>query len=628
MASATLSSQQRLAMISAQAPKELIVSMESMADKLGSYVDLRRDPGRIYDPDVASLAIDIAMEGMEQAVDNFKYEDGASIYLESMTDDETEQSQEVSMENAHLHNMRQLMENSVMEARMAHPNQRNMNELTPFDAFLPFTIIRSYLPLVMKDIVPYVVPAKDFIRLKWSYKYAVTKDGQKYLRPDIYNDPESVEKILESAKGKRVTEGWFPAGTVTGNDGKDAGDYLNEEDGKNYTLPKDGAKLSNFDLLKESGGVITIGDQLDRDICVYGARAKVTNSTGTEKVVEVYEINAYPDLTSITPQRSVSFNVKYPVFNDAGDTIESWVEDRVFGSYNDSTMTFDLVSLTGATKQIQFGGHLSNKNNTEYISYTSDYRVEQHPIPEGYRLDAPITPEDMQLYNQTASIDIVANAINEATEMFTEFEDTAILRKLDKELLKWKDKGVNHPYTHFQKGPVVIKRDVSVQYSTSGGLLKRNQFVQDTIAYNLDRMISDIQKTTQNEPYKVVLFCHPAIASLFVGDNIDWKIQPGTSVSEGIRTDYNMGIYTSSGNAMRLVTSFKFRREDGVRFIILPVNEENFLSWKHFKYSMYFDRDHRINEMPNVPNVLAMSRFYTHSYIPLQGQMIITDYEK
>ena len=56
-------------------------------------------------------------------------------------------------------------------------------------------------------------------------------------------------------------------------------------------------------------------------------------------------------------------------------------------------------------------------------------------------------------------------------------------------------------------------------------------------------------------------------------------------------------------------------------------DEENSTPLKHYKYSMYFDRDHRINEMPNVPNVLAMSRSCTHSYIPLQGQMIITDYE-
>ena len=104
-------------------------------------------------------------------------------------------------------------------------------------------------------------------------------------------------------------------------------------------------------------------------------------------------------------------------------------------------------------------------------------------------MNAPITPEDMHLYNQTASIDIVANAINEATEMFTEFEDAAVLRTLDKQYDLWVDKGTNHPFIHFQRGPVVFESEVSVAYSSSAGLLKRNQYVQDTIAYNLDRMI-------------------------------------------------------------------------------------------------------------------------------------------
>ena len=56
-------------------------------------------------------------------------------------------------------------------------------------------------------------------------------------------------------------------------------------------------------------------------------------------------------------------------------------------------------------------------------------------------------------------------------------------------------------------------------------------------------------------------------------------------------------------------------------------DEENSTPLKHYKYSTCLDRDHRINEMPNVPNVLVMSRSYTRSYIPLQGQMIITDDE-
>lgn len=100
-------------------------------------------------------------------------------------------------------------------------------------------------------------------------------------------------------------------------------------------------------------------------------------------------------------------------------------------------------------------------------------------------LDAPITPEDIQLYSQTASIDFVANAISEATGMFTEIEDIAISRTFD----KWNDEDTNHSAAHSQKVPVIIKRDGSVQYSTSGGFLKITKFGHDTITCNTDQQM-------------------------------------------------------------------------------------------------------------------------------------------
>lgn len=112
-------------------------------------------------------------------------------------------------------------------------------------------------------------------------------------------------------------------------------------------------------------------------------------------------------------------------------------------------------------------------------------RDETNMLTSDRRLNAPITPEDIQLYSQTASIDFVANAINEATGMFTDIEDIAILRTFD----KWNDDDTNHPATHSQKVPVIIKRDGSVQYSTSGGFLKITQFGHDTIACNLDHQM-------------------------------------------------------------------------------------------------------------------------------------------
>lgn len=91
-------------------------------------------------------------------------------------------------------------------------------------------------------------------------------------------------------------------------------------------------------------------------------------------------------------------------------------------------------------------------------------------------------------YSQTASIDFVANAISEATGMFTEIEDIAISHTFD----KWNDEDNNHSVTHSQKVPVIVKRDGSVQYSTSGGFLKITQLGHDTITCNLDhQMIRD-----------------------------------------------------------------------------------------------------------------------------------------
>lgn len=613
-----MNEEQRLAMLHATAPADLVAAMEGLSDKLYQYVDLRREPARIYDKDISRLAIDYVCESLGDAFSQFEYEPDASITMENYSDPQMlAPGQTMSLAAAHEANIRQLMENSMESARMAHPNQRNLNELTPFDAFLPFAIIRSYLPMVMNQIVPYVVPQKDFIRIKWSYKYIVTKDNQMYLRPDVYNDPEAVEAILASAKGRRVTDYWYPLGE-TGTD------Y--EEGGEKKAVPTDRLSINNLDILAESGGIPAMGDQLDRDICVYAARGVVTNAAGESKCEEVYEINAFPDLTSITPQRSVQFTIRYPV-RDADGNIEGFVEDTVYGDYNDSTMSINLVSKTGVTKQVQFGGHLSNKNNTEYISYTSDFRVEQHPIPEGYRFDAPITPEDMHLYNQTSSIDIVASAINEATEMMAEMEDTSVLGVLNRQYDMWTGKGTNHPFIHFQKGPVVFDYEISVDYTSNVNVMLRNTWVQDKVGYALDRIIGNISNTTQNEPYKVVLFAHPNIASLFVGDNFTWKIQPGTSIADGIRMDYNMGIYTSAGHSTRLVSSQKFKEKDGVRFIVLPVNEENFQSWKHFKFSTYFDRDHRIRGMETVPNVMCVGRFYTHPYIPLEGKLLIKDYD-
>lgn len=602
------------------APKELIASMESLCERLEDLVDVKRNPSALFSSEMIPIVSGIVMEGVEESIKNIGYDPDEVVFMEGLTEDKDEESVPMSVTESHLANLTSLMENSGSEYRIA--NERNLNEITPFDAFLPFTIVRSYLPLVGKDILPYVVPKVPFVRIKEKYKYIVTKDNKSYLRPDVYNDPDAINEILKSAKGRAVTDAWFPAGTEVASDASDF-DYTIGD--VKYKAPTDGVRVT-VDVLGESGGIVEIGDALDIDVHVEGARGVVTNSEGETQVIEVHHLEAYPDITSYSPQRSINAVIKYAVKNSAGE-VEEIIEDRIQGMYNHRTSTFEVMSFKGITKQICFGGHLSNKNNTEYISYRNEYNSYEHPIPEGFNMVVPLTLEDEQLYKETASISIIADAVGECTEIFTNSEDMSILHKFNEEFNRWDGvSGDEHPFVHFQKGPVVFNKEVDVAY-TNGQLLKRNQYVQDAVQYALSRLVGEVRITCANDPFKIVLFCHPNVASLFVGDNIDWKITPGTAVAEGIRSDYNMGIYTANGDTMRLVSSQKFSESDGVRGIVLPVNETNFLSWKQFKYSLIFSKDYRASEMQNNPAVRGLSRFHTQSYVPLQLRLQIKNYK-
>lgn len=598
-------------------PKALIQCFESLADKVWDIADIRRNPGSMFQPEVAGIVTEHVMEMFGNQIEGVDYGEDTQV-MESYEDGLD--ADVMTVADAHKHNLRQMLENSVADTRVANPNQFNLNELTPFDAFLPFVIIRSYLPLIGKDLMPTITPSKPFVRIKQEYKYVVTKDGKKYLRPDIYNDTAKAKEILDTAKGKKVTDAWYPAATETSE--SDQAD-ITGEDGKMYILPEK-LNVNDFDLLKESGGNIQIGDALDINVRVNGIRAVVEHD-GESHVIEQVGFDAYPDITSISPQRSISFPVVLNIKDEDGNIVATY-NDRIYGDYDASESKFNLTSLKGFVRQVQFAGNLSNKNNLEYLSFTRRFGETQHPIEEGYNSSVPITHEDMQLYNETASIDIVATTINEMTETFTQFEDSSIIDKIDRDFVTWQGKGEgDHPFEHFH-GNVVFEDTVSVKHDTAR-LLKRNEYVQDEIQYKLSRFIGDMRNVILAEPFKLVAFCHPNIASLFVGSNIDWKITPGTGATEGIRTDYNMGIYTANGDSFRLITSMKLKESDGVRFLIFPVNEQNFLSWKHFKYSMYFSREYRNPQMDLVPSVKGYSRFYTHSYTPLQAKLYIKDWK-
>lgn len=628
-----LTSQQRLNMYKRETPEELVSSMESFVNKMSGYADILRDPMSLYTADMADNVTAFAMESVENssALQKFgdgAYEEGAQVFLESMTEDEDEVEEAVGMGDLHRHNIKQLLENSAVSMRTAAGNQRNLGELTPYDAFLPFAIVRTYLPLVGKDLVPYIVPKQHFIRFKQQYKYIVTKDNQHYLEPYVYSDYDATLDILDSAKGPHITSEWYPKNAADKQGSTDGADFVvvnDEGEEEGYKFNSNPFRVEEIDLLGESGGQREIGDTLDIDVQIEAARAMVTNSEGKSYMVTVEGLQAFLDTTAISPKNQLGHKVVFPVKNNAGK-IERYVEDQIMATYDPYTNRVNVVSLHGFVKQVRFGGHLSNKNNMEYLSFHDEYEAWQHPIPEGYRADMPISVEDMRLYNETASIDIIAYGINRMTEIFSNLEDTSIVANIAKETNKWV--GVtDHPFKRFGKGRIFVTRTVDVTFEQNNPFMKRASFVQDRVAAELNATIRDLRTTCQNEPFRLVAYCHPNVASLFVGDNVNWTVRAGDSLMSGIRSDYNMGITTQDGNALRIITSMKFKEEDGIRGLVFPVNEHNFLTWKHFKRALYFDRDHRIQQMSNNPNIMCVSTFKTQSYVPMGFRIKITGYQ-
>lgn len=627
---------QKLDRYKRNAPADLVASMEGFISQMSGYADILRDPMALYTPDMADVTANVALESVSnstglQLFGDQAYEKNAMVFLESMTEDEDEVSEAVGMSDLHRGNLKRLMENSSIEMRSA--NQRGIGELTPYDAFLPFAIIRTYLPLIGKDLIPYIVPKQHFIRIKQQYKYIVTKDNQKYLEPDVYSDYKATMDILKSAKGGRVTETWYPEDAAEKQSSTDGADFV--EDVYDETTKKMVAtgfkfksggvfRVEELDLLGESGGVRETGDALDINVCIDGVRCMVTNSEGKSYMVEMTGLQHYLDTTAISPKNQIGGKVRIPVKNSTG-AVERYLEDVLMAQYDPYTSKVNVVSLHGLVKQVRFGGNLSNKNNQEYISFHDEYDSWQHPIPEGYRSNMPITVEDTRLYNETGSIDIIAYGINRMTEMFTNMEDTSIVARIDETAQKWKNVK-DHDFEHFRKGPVYISHTVNVTYDNTNPFMKKLDYIQDRISNDLNGIIRDLRTTCQNEPFRLVAYCHPNIASLFVGDKVNWTINNGDTIMGGIRSDYAMGITTQDGNVMRILTSMKFREEDGLCGLAFPVNEQNFLTWKHFKRALYFDRDHHVREMSNNPNIMCVATFHTQEYVPMGFQLKIKGY--
>ena len=154
----SMSKDQRLKLAKEESPKGLISLFEGLSDKLSYLADISQDSRQMFSKEVSEITNNYVMEACQSMLDNVDYGDETQVFESYDVDGNVVARNEMAVSDAHRANLQQLLENSAGEMRVAMANQHNLNQLTPFDAFLPFTIIRSYLPLIGKDLMPAQTP--------------------------------------------------------------------------------------------------------------------------------------------------------------------------------------------------------------------------------------------------------------------------------------------------------------------------------------------------------------------------------------------------------------------------------------------------------------------------------------
>jgi len=248
--------------------------------------------------------------------------------------------------------LEQLFENSSLEML----TESGVAALAPIVGISLPILKKSYIEGHSKDIVMTEVPTKPIIKAAYERRFLKDAAGKKYYIPDIFYD-DSYKEIMNKGKGAQVSSQYYPTGS---------------------TLP-----FQDLNILEESGGSIARRDSLAYDFCIQSVMLTVDG-----EVVPV-AVNVSPNMAA---NSSFTYRVKY--VKDDGTT----VEDILVGQVDFYNGLVSCASTKGLITQVQFGGHLSNENNTETIELDRERELLEWKIPDGTRINTGLTLEKIKDY--------------------------------------------------------------------------------------------------------------------------------------------------------------------------------------------------------------------------------------
>ena len=463
--------------------------------------------------------------------------------------------------------LEQLFENSSLEMLQ----ESGVAALAPIVGITLPILKKSYIEGHSKDIVMTEVPSKPIIKAAYERRFLKDVEGKKHYIPDIFYD-ESYKTIMSKGRGKAIT-------------------------GQVYTLP-----LNEATILADSGGSIAARDSLALDFCIKAVHIDVNGT-----VVRV-PVNITPNLAA-----NSSFTAKVKATNE-GVT----VEDLVIGQVDFYNGTVSVGCTGNKVTQVEFGGHLSNENNTETIELDRERELMEWKIPDGVRINTGLTLEKIKDYKALFDFDITTEIIADMSTVLSQYEDSEILGFLNDSYDTWKTRvdlpfGYTDGFTaqgYFSCEPPANK------------FVTRSQWIDSELKYDLNRFIDELKIKLRNQDLMFVVYGHPNNVTL-IQDNVRWVIDEDTKIG-GIQLDYRFGVMTANKNRIHVISTMKCPKSRGLRVVAYPLTKE-IITFKHYKYSLNIENAYRNALTPLTPNVMGTSRFITTEVLPVQGEFHIYD---
>lgn len=465
--------------------------------------------------------------------------------------------------------------------------ESSVAQLNPIVGITLPVLKKSYIEGHSKDIVMTEVPTKPIIKAAFERRFLKDEVGNKHYIPDIfYND--AYKDILDQGRGKAVSNAFYP---------KDA------EDGTAGTLP-----IQDLDILAESGGSITSRDSLDHDFHI----ASVTMSIdGT--VYTVPNLHISPNMGA---DSTFYARIKAPVANAEGVVLE----DSIVGKVDFYWGKVTVASTAGLIQKVQFGGHLSNQNNTRTIELDRERETLEWKIGEGVHLNTGLTVEKIKDYKALFDLDITAEVISDMSTVLSQMEDSDILGY------------VSNRYDQMAQADSMLQRfgytdgfTRTAEFSCEPGANKyvtQSQYIESELKYNLNRFIDELKILLKTSDLMFVVYGHPNNITL-IQDNVRWVIEEDTKIG-GIQLDYRFGVMTANKNRIHVISTLKCPKSRGLRVVAYPLSKE-VITFKHYKYALNIENGYRNPLTPLTPNVMATSRYKTVDVLPVQGEFHLID---